>query len=110
MTDTTDPLEQDVNLFVMSGRLAAPVEHLHTEHGDPAGVRFLLTIRTPGRVDVVPVIWRGDTDRLEGVAPGRRLWCAGSTQRTFTDHHIGRRSQLQFIADDLTVREERTET
>lgn len=99
----------DLNLVVLCGRLAAPVEVRQFESGTQM-VRVLVTVRSeePRRVDVIPVCqWDPDPESLETLrdaAPGTRLWVAGSTQRRFWDGSEGRRSRLEVVADQICVR------
>lgn len=92
----------DMNLVVLSGRLAAPVEVRTFESGSHL-LRLLMTVRSEAprrRVDVVPVTLWDPADRiLEALPyPGGRLWVAGSVQRRFTDIGRGRTSRLEVVA------------
>ena len=97
----------DLNLIVLSGRLAAPIEVRAFESGSQL-VRLLLTVRTTSprpRVDVIPVTLWEPTDELidELPEPGRRIWVAGTIQRRFWSGGSGRRSRLEVIADQVTA-------
>lgn len=99
----------DLNLVVLAGRLAAPVEVRQFESGSRF-VRVLVTVRqeTPRRVDVVPVTqWDPPEVALDALAdapPGVNLWVAGSVQRRFWEGSEGRRSRLEVVADQIVVR------
>lgn len=97
----------DLNLVVLSGRLAAPPE---TRTFDSGGrlVRYLVTCRSGDpkrRVDVVPVTWwdppRAST--TEG-QPGTAIWVAGTAQRRFWSQDDSRRSRLEIVADQVCLR------
>ena len=98
----------DFNLVVLSGRLAAPPELRVFESGLRL-VRYLITVCTDEprrRVDVVPVTqWDPPKD---DVVPepevGRRVWVAGTVQRRFWSVPDGRRSRLEIVAEQVSVR------
>jgi single-stranded DNA-binding protein len=99
----------DMNLTVISGRLAAPPEFRAFESGTRV-VRVLVTTRQEEphrRVDVVPAaLWDPDEATmlaLEKARPGQRVWLVGSIQRRFwTEEGEGRRSRLEVIADSIS--------
>jgi single-stranded DNA-binding protein len=98
----------DLNLVVLSGRLAAPPDIRQFEQGTRL-VRYLITVRTEvprHRVDVVPVVLWDPSDELIDAepAPGRRLWAAGSVQRRFSTGPEGRRSRLEVVAEQVCLR------
>lgn len=98
----------DLNLLVMSGRLAADPEYRTFESGTRL-VRLLLTVRseTPRRrVDVIPItVWEPSEDLARGsLVRGQRLWAAGSLQRRFWQDDGGRRSRLEAVADHVSRR------
>lgn len=102
----------DLNLVVLCGRLAAPVEVRQYDSGTRM-VTALITVRSekPKRVDVIPVTqWDPDPESYETLMaahPGVRLWVAGSTQRRFHDQGDGtRRSRCEIVADQICVRPE----
>ena len=100
----------DLNLTVLSGRLAAPPELRQFENGSCLA-RYLLTVRSEEphrRVDVLPVtLWDPPADLLDlEPAPGRALWAAGSVQRRFWSGAEGRRSRLEIVADQVCLRSE----
>ena len=100
----------DLNLVVVSGRLAAPAEVRQFESGSRLA-RYLVTVRTEDphrRVDVLPVTLWDPADELADAdpAPGTRVWVAGSVQRRFWSSTEGRRSQIELIADQVCLREE----
>lgn len=98
----------DLNLVVLSGRLAAPVELRVFESGSRL-LRLLMTVRTDhprSRVDVVPVtVWNPEESLVDSEPlPGDRLWVAGSIQRRFWDSPNGRRSRIELVAEQVTRR------
>lgn len=98
----------DLNLVVVSGRLAAPPELRQFESGARLA-RYLVTVRSDEpsrRVDVLPVtLWDPDEELLDAdPAPGRRVFAVGSVQRRFWSATEGRRSQLELIADQVCLR------
>lgn len=99
----------DLNLVVLSGRLAAPPEIRQFESGSRLA-RYLVTVRSEEpvkRVDVVPVtLWDPPAELLDAdPAPGTRLWVVGSVQRRFWSAEEGRRSRLEIVADQVCPRE-----
>ncbi|MFO7549018.1 MAG: single-stranded DNA-binding protein [Acidimicrobiia bacterium] len=98
----------DLNVVVLCGALAAPPEERVFDSGSRM-VRYLVTVRSERpqrRVDVLPVtLWDPPDDLLsEDPEPGRRVWVAGSLQRRFWDGEGGRRSRLEVIAGQVTLR------
>lgn len=98
----------DLNLVVVSGRLAAPPELRQFESGARLA-RYLVTVRSDEpsrRVDVLPVtLWDPDDELLDAdPAPGRRVFVVGSVQRRFWSATEGRKSQLELIADQVCLR------
>jgi single-stranded DNA-binding protein len=94
----------NLNVVVLSGRLAAPPELREFESGSRL-VRTLVTVRsdTPHRrVDVVPVtLWDPDpTHPILDAARGVGVWVAGSVQRRFWSSADGRRSNAIELYDD----------
>ncbi|GBE22639.1 MAG TPA: hypothetical protein ENH00_12370 [Actinobacteria bacterium] len=103
----------DLNLVVLCGRLASPGELREFESGTCL-LRLLITVRTEEprrRVDVVPVtLWDPDEDLVEAVREsGIRIWVAGAVQRRFWADPEGRRSRLEVVADQVTVRKREVE-
>jgi single-strand DNA-binding protein len=99
----------DLNLVVLSGRLAAPPEYREFSSGARLA-RYLVTVRSDRprrRVDVLPVTqWEPAEDEItEPVAPGRGIWIAGGVQRRFWDGDSRRRSRLEVIAHQIEFRE-----
>jgi single-stranded DNA-binding protein len=99
----------DLNLVVLCGRLASPGELRVFESGTRL-LRLLITVRTEEptrRVDVVPVtLWDPAEEVVSAVTePGIRIWAAGSVQRRFWAAEEGRRSRLEVVAHQVTVRE-----
>jgi single-strand DNA-binding protein len=100
----------DLNLVVISGRVAAPAEIRQFESGSRLA-RYLVTVRTDEpqrRVDVLPVTLWNPPDELVDAdpAPGTRVWVAGSIQRRFWSGTDGRRSRIELVADQVCVRPE----
>jgi len=98
----------DLNLVVVSGRLAAPPEIRQFESGARLA-RYLVTARSEEptrRVDVLPVTLWDPADELvdSEPSPGARVWVVGSIQRRFWSGEEGRRSRLELIADQVCVR------
>jgi len=98
----------DLNLVVVSGRLAAPPELRQFESGARLA-RYLITVRSEEpsrRVDVLPVtLWDPADELLDAdPAPGRRVFAVGSVQRRFWSATEGRKSQLEVIADQVCLR------
>lgn len=98
----------DLNLVVIGGRLAAPQELRVFESGARL-LRYLVTVRSAHpqrRLDVLPVtLWDPDDELVEeNPEPGRPLWMAGNVQRRFFDGAAGRRSRIEIIADNVTLR------
>ena len=97
----------DLNLVVLSGRLATPPELKQFESGTRL-VRLLVTVRTEEptrRVDVVPVtLWEPDQTVID-LEAGDRVWVAGSVQRRFWAGAEGRRSRLEVVADQVATRQ-----
>lgn len=99
----------DLNLVVVSGRLAAPPEVRQFESGARLA-RYLVTVRSEEptrRVDVLPVTMWDPSDALLDAqpAPGARVWVVGSVQRRFWSGEEGRRSRLELIADQVCIRD-----
>ena len=98
----------DLNVVVLSGRLAAPPELRVFESGLRL-VRYLITVRADEprrRVDVLPVTkWEpSDEDLAPAAQVGQRIWAAGSVQRRFWSHPDGRRSLMEIVADQVQLR------
>ena len=98
----------DLNLIVVSGRLAAPPELRQFESGARLA-RYLVTVRSEEpsrRVDVLPVtLWDPADELLDAdPAPGARVWVVGSLQRRFWSATEGRRSRLELVAEQVCVR------
>ena len=97
----------DLNLVVLAGVVAADPEIRTFESGTTL-LRLLVTVRSREprqRIDVVPVVmWGPDDDVLDEVTLGRAVWVAGSVQRRFWSADDGRRSRLEVVAHEVTVR------
>jgi single-stranded DNA-binding protein len=96
----------DVNVVVISGRLAATPEVRSFESGARV-IRYLVTTRSeaPGpRIDVVPVtLWDPDDDLYAEAAVGQGVWIAGSVQRRFWAAAEERRSRLEVVAQSVEL-------
>jgi single-strand DNA-binding protein len=100
----------NMNVVILSGRLAAPPELREFESGS-ALVRALVTVRSDGprrRVDVVPVtLWDPDPGHpILDAAAGVGVWVAGSLQRRFWSTTEGRRSRLELVANAIELRDD----
>lgn len=100
----------DLNLVVLSGRLAAPPELRVFESGLRL-IRYLVTVRSDEprrRVDVVPVTQWDPPARVLEADPqvGSRIWVAGTIQRRFWSNPDGRRSRLEIVAEQIATRSE----
>jgi single-stranded DNA-binding protein len=98
----------DLNLVVLSGRLAAPPEIRVFESGARLA-RYLVTVRSEepiSRVDVIPVTLWDPPDDLVALdpPPGTGLWVAGSVQRRFWSAEEGRRSRIEIVAEQVCPR------
>jgi single-stranded DNA-binding protein len=96
----------DVNVVVISGRLAATPEVRSFESGARL-IRYLVTTRSEAprrRIDVVPVtLWNPDDDLIVEAAVGQSVWIAGSVQRRFWAAAEGRRSRLEVVAQSVEL-------
>jgi single-strand DNA-binding protein len=98
----------DFNLVVLSGRLAAPPELRVFESGLRL-VRYLITVRSDEphrRVDVVPVTqWDPpEDDVVPEPGVGRMVGGTGTVQRRFWSAPAGRKSRLEIVAEQVSVR------
>lgn len=93
----------DLNLVVLSGTLAASPE-LRVLENESRLIRYLVAVRSRGRLDVLPVISWEVPDRGLDAHPGQRLWVTATLQRRFWEQEEGRRSRLEVIAHGITVR------
>ena len=98
----------DLNLVVISGRVAAEPEHSRFESG--SSIRLLVTVRsyTPARrIDLVPIVVRNPSDDLTDgrLVPGVRVWATGTVQRRFWDSAVtgDKRSRLEILAHKVEV-------
>ena len=95
----------DLNLIVLSGRLASAPEMRVFDSGTRL-IRYLVTVRTETprrRIDVLPVtLWDPSEDVTADLEPGRRVWVAGSAQRRFWEGPAGRRSRIEIVAEQVT--------
>lgn len=97
----------DLNLIVLSGRLAVDPEIKTFDSGSRLA-RLLLTVRQdnpPRRVDVLPVTVWSPPASVESAKKGDRVWATGSMQRQFWDAPDGRRSRVELVAETVTFGE-----
>ena len=99
----------DLNLIVLCGRLATDPE-LRVFDSGARLIRFLVTVRAEHprrRVDVVPVtLWDPPDDIIdEPGEKGDRVWICGSVQRRFWESRDGRRSRVEVVAEQVTLKE-----
>jgi single-stranded DNA-binding protein len=100
----------ELNLVVLSGRLAADPEVRVFDSGSTL-LRLLVTVRATEprrRVDVIPVtVWNPEDELLgEDLDVGQRVWVAGSVQRRFWSASEGRRSRLEVVAHEVSLRDD----
>ena len=98
----------DMNLVVIAGKLAAPVELREFESGSRL-LRSLITARSSAphrRVDVLPVVlWDPeDGHELLDAPVGQRVMVIGSVQRRFWSSEQQRHSRLELIAHHIELR------
>lgn len=99
----------DLNLIVLCGRLSADPE-LRVFDSGARLIRYLVTVRADAprkRVDVVPVtLWDPPDDLVdEPGEKGERVWICGSVQRRFWESPDGRRSRIEVVAEQVTLKE-----
>jgi len=99
----------DLNLIVLCGRLAVPPEIKVFESGTRL-IRYLVTVRSEEprrRVDVIPVsMWDPPQDLIEEAPEtGQRIWACGSVQRRFWEAPDGRRSRIEVVAEQVTIKD-----
>lgn len=98
----------DLNLVVLCGRVTAPPELRVLDSGTRL-LRVLLSVRSDEprrRLDVIPVtLWDPPDDTVSAdLEPGTVLWVTGSVQRRFWESPEGRRSRLEVVAAQVSVR------
>lgn len=103
----------DLNLVVLSGRLAVDPEVRQFESGSMM-VRLLVTTRVESprtRVDVIPVTYWPEladdpiVSELASATRGSRVWVCGAVQRRFWESPDGRRSRVEVVAESVSLRE-----
>lgn len=102
-------MEIDLNLMVLCGRIATDPEVRQFDSGTRL-IRYLITVRSEAprkRVDVVPVTFWDPTDEQvdEPGERGERIWVCGSVQRRFRESPDGRRSRLEVVAEQITIKD-----
>ena len=98
----------DLNIVVISGRLAAAPE-VRTFDGGATVVRYLVTNRseTPRRrIDVVPVVLWDTDEKATELERGDGVWIAGAVQRRFWTDDQNRRSRIEVVARHVEKRED----
>ncbi|MCP3995390.1 MAG: single-stranded DNA-binding protein [bacterium] len=98
----------DMNVVVLSGRLAAPPEYRCFESGSKL-LRSLVTVRSNSprrRVDVVPVtLWDPVSGHEVIDAPaGEHVWVVGTVQRRFWSSGDERKSRLEVVAHHIELK------
>ncbi len=98
----------DLNLIVLCGRLATDPEIRVFDSGTRL-VRYLVTLRVDHprkRVDVIPVtLWDPDEEIVEEPGEkGDRIWVCGAVQRRYWESPDGRRSRVEVVAEQVTLR------
>lgn len=99
----------DLNLIVLCGRLSVDPEFRVFDSGARL-IRYLITVRAEAphkRVDVVPVtLWDPPDDLVdEPGVKGERVWVCGAVQRRFWESPDGRRSRVEVVAEQVTLKE-----
>lgn len=98
----------DLNLIVLCGRLATDPEMRVFDSGTRL-VRYLITVRMDHprkRVDVIPVTLWDPSDELvaEPGEKGDRMWVCGAVQRRYWESPDGRRSRIEVVAEQVTLK------
>lgn len=98
----------DLNLIVLCGRLATDPEIRVFDSGTRL-VRYLVTLRVDHprkRVDVIPVtLWDPDEEIVEEPGEkGDRIWVCGAVQRRYWESPDGRRSRVEVVAEQVTLK------
>ena len=98
----------DLNLIVLCGRLATDPEIRVFDSGTRL-VRYLITVRADHprkRVDVIPVTLWDPSDELvaEPGKKGDRMWVCGAVQRRYRESPDGRRSRIEVVAEQVTLK------
>ena len=98
----------DLNLIVLCGRLATDPEVRVFDSGTRL-VRYLVTLRVDHprkRVDVIPVtLWDPEEEIVEEPGEkGDRIWVCGAVQRRYRESPEGRRSRVEVVAEQVTLK------
>lgn len=104
-TDTVVSSTDDLNVALIHGKLAAPIE-VQTYPSGAVANRLLVTVVTHDpvkRVDVLPVtVW--DDDTLDLDAPiGSSVHVRAQIRRRFWAAEDGRRSRLELVASEIAI-------
>jgi single-stranded DNA-binding protein len=102
-------MEMDFNLVVLCGRIATDPEIRIFDSGTRL-IRYLVTVRSESprkRVDVVPVTKWDPPDELaeEPGIKSQRIWVCGVVQRRYWESPDGRRSRIEIIADEVSLKD-----
>jgi single-stranded DNA-binding protein len=98
----------DLNMVFICGRVASVPDVRFHDFG-VRQLRMLLTVGSDHprrRIDVLPVtVWDPDDQLIDpGLGVGSRVMVSGTLQRSFWDGPEGRRSRLEVIGRQVTVR------
>lgn len=98
----------DLNLIVLAGTIAAEPE-LRTFDSGSTLLRGLVTVRSSEprrRLDVIPFsLWNPDEDVTKHtIHVGTPVWIRGAIQRRFWSDDDGRRSRLEVVAHEVSLR------
>lgn len=98
----------DLNLAVLCGQLATDPEIRVFESGNRL-IRYLVVLRVDHprkRTDVIPVTLWDPADELvsEPGEKGDRVWVCGAVQRRYWESPDGRRSRIEVVAEQVTLK------
>ena len=104
-----EPNALDLNLVVLCGRLASEPE-IRTFDSGSRLARMLVIVRADAprrRVDVIPVTYWDPPDDFVAEPPerGTRIWVCASVQRRFWESPDGRRSRIEVVAEQVTIKD-----
>ncbi len=99
----------DLNLIVLCGRLSVDAE-MRTFDSGARLIRYLMVVRADHprrRVDVIPVtLWDPPGELLDQPGQkGDRIWVCGMVQRRYWESPDGRRSRIEVVAEQVTMRD-----
>ncbi len=98
----------DLNLIVLAGTIAAEPE-LRTFESGSTLLRGLVTVRSQEprrRLDVIPFsVWNPDDEATtDAIHTGSKVWIRGAIQRRFWSDDEGRRSRIEVVAHEVSLR------